>query len=602
MSVPAVLVPPLADDQAALLARLTEDLDTERLWWLSGYMAGLARARPGGAQATVAPVPAAVPGPLERLTIVYGSQTGNAKRLAERLTAQAAEQGVPARLLRADAYPLRELKTERLLYLVISTQGDGDPPDDSRDLVDFLLGARAPALKGLAYAVLSLGDSSYPQFCAIGRRLDERLQSLGAQRLLARGDADVDIDTVAAPWLAQALTAARGTLKPAAPRLGTVTALRSSAPVPAGDHREHPLHARVLANQRITGRAAAAEVRHLELAFDEEAHYAPGDALGVWPRHPPQLVDAVLAAARLDGDSEVTRRGQTLPLRAWLGERLELTRLARPFLETLAQRSGDADLQTLLADADPAALGRLVEQRQVLDALQEWPVPWTAETLVAALRPLAPRLYSIASSQREVEGEVHLALAPVHHRNTRGERWGAASHTLAHAAEGGRLRVFFEPNERFRLPADAARDVIMIGAGTGIAPFRAFLQERTAAGTSGRHWLLFGNRQFREDFLYQREWQEAQRRGRLQRIDLAFSRDRAAKVYVQDRVRERGRELFAWIEGGAYVYVCGSTRMGDAVHQALLDAVAAQRGGDAEAAREYLQALRVQGRYARDVY
>ena len=587
-------VPPLPEDKVDLLARLTDGLDAPGLWWLSGYAAGLA-ARPGAR-------PAAAAEPAARLTVVFGSQTGNAKRLAEQLARQAEAAGLGVRLLRADAYPLRELATEKLLYVVISTQGDGDPPDDARGFVEHLLGKRAPALPGLKFAVLGLGDSSYPQFNATGRQIDERFAALGAQRLFARGEADLDLDTVATPWLSQALDAAREHLRTAAP-LASVTPLRPAAAVSPWS-REKPFAAEVLANQRLTGRGSRKDVRHVELSLEGSGlTYLPGDALGVWPANPPALVETVLAELRLDGGTRVGLDGQDHSLHDWFERHRELTRLSRPFLQAHAARAGSAELQRLLQPENSASLASLLATHQLVDLLQAWPAAWSAEELVAALRPLAPRLYSIASAQSAVGPEAHLTVDHVDYVAPGGRRWGAASHFIAQAGEGRALPVFIEANERFRLPRDSARDVIMIGPGTGVAPFRGFLQERAATGAGGRNWLLFGNPHARHDFLYQLEWQQALKSGQLHRLDLAFSRDQADKVYVQHKLREHGRELFAWIEGGAHLYVCGdASRMARDVEAALLDVIASHGGRDADGAKDYLSQLQQQGRYARDVY
>jgi sulfite reductase (NADPH) flavoprotein alpha-component len=587
---------PLSGDKPALLARLVEDLDPPTLWWLSGYAAALAQAVP-------APSPAPSrgtndPATAARLTVVFGSQTGNAKALAERLAAQAEAAGLPVRLLRADAYPLRELAHERYLQVVISTQGDGDPPDDARALVEHLLGKRAPKLPALKFAVLGLGDASYPKFCEIGRLLDARLAELGATRWLPRADADVDIDTVATPWLAQSLVLAKDALK-AAPPLATVTPLRplhTAAPAAPSVSREAPFAAEVLANQRLTGRGSDRDVRHLELAIAGAGlDYEPGDALGVWPVNAAPLVDTVLARTGLDGDAPATHDGTTLPLRTWLAERRELTRLARPVVAAIAARTQARDLQSLLAPEGSAALANWLRSKQVPDLLASGRGDWSADAIVAALRPLAPRLYSIASSREAVGDEAHLTVAHV--------RDGAASHFLADAAEGAHARVYLERNARFRLPRDAERDIVMIGPGTGVAPFRGFVQHRAAQGARGRNWLLFGNPHFRHDFLYQLEWQQALRDGTLHRLDVAFSRDQPEKIYVQHRLQQAGKDLFGWLEGGAHLYVCGdATRMARDVHASLRTVVATHGHRDDEAAEDYLQQLQQQGRYARDVY
>ncbi|MGH8076918.1 MAG: diflavin oxidoreductase, partial [Lysobacter sp.] len=475
---------PLSPDQVSGLAQLTDGLDSGGLWWLSGYAAGLARsAQVQSARPPTLPSPELQPA--QRLTIIFGSQTGNAKRLAETLARQAESAGLAVRLLRADTYPVRELKNERALYIVISTQGDGDPPDDARGLVEFITGKRAPALKDLKYAVLGLGDSSYPQFCAIGRQLDLRLAELGAERLLARGEADLDFETVADPWLVQALGAAKAALEPQ-PILATVTALRPAAATPATSNREQPFTAELLGNQRITGRNSDRDIRHIELSLEGSGlHYEPGDAIGVWPVNPPALVEAVLDVLGLDGERTVAHAGLTLTLSAWLGTKRELTRLSRPFLAVHAARADSGALNRLLAPDSAATFSRLLAEQQVIDVLLAHPAAWSAEEFVAALRPLTPRLYSIASSRKLVGDEAHLTVAHIEYDMAGDKRWGTASNFLARAAEGTTLPVFVERNERFRLPQDASRDVIMIGPGTGVAPFRGFVQERAAVEASG---------------------------------------------------------------------------------------------------------------------
>lgn len=590
---------PLPEEKTGLLTRLVEGLDQASLHWLSGYAAGLA-AHGAAPVREVAPFAVVDPPAQQALTILFGSQTGNAKRLAEALARDAEASGLAVRLVRADAYPLRELKNERLLYVVISTQGEGDPPDDARGFVDFLAGKRAPRLDDLRFSVLGLGDSSYAQFCAVGARIDARLAELGATRLFARGDADVDVDTIARPWLARALTAARETLKTTAP-LATVTPLRP-ARSPVVWTRERPYGAEVLVNQRISARGATKDIRHIELSLgDSGLSYEPGDALGVWATNPPALVDAVIDALQADAQQAVAHDGQTLPLREWLFTRRELTRLARPFVYAHAQRARHDDLDAQVAS--PIGFAELLSGYQVIDLLRRFPAQWNPQEFIAALRPLTPRLYSIASSPRFVEGEAHLTVARIEYDAFGFRHAGAASEFLGEHGAETRVPVFVEANERFRLPQDPARDVIMIGPGTGVAPFRAFVQERAALGANGRNWLFFGNPHFSTDFLYQVEWQQALKRGELHRLDVAFSRDQSDKVYVQHRLRRSGRDLYAWLENGAHLYLCGdATRMAKDVHAALRDIVIEHGGKNPEDAEAYLGRLSDERRYARDVY
>lgn len=599
MSAALALPTPLSSEHSALLAQFAAGADAGGLLWASGYLAGLARSLEAPASAP------AVAGAITPATVLYGSQTGNARRAAEALHARLEAAGLPARLLRADAYPLRELKDERLLYIAISTQGDGDPPDDALAFVDFLSGKRAPRLPQLKFAVLALGDSSYPQFCAMGQRIDARLAELGATRVADCANADLDVETIAAPWTNTVVGIAQELLKPAAQATashGTVVPLRPHA-VPQAHGRERPFAAEVLANQRITGRGSARDIRHLELSLEGgDLAYEPGDALGVWPRNPPALVDALLAALDFDGDAPVTHAGLELPLREWLSSRREITRLSRPYIARHAAHAGDEALNRLLSPDNAEQLARLLGNRQLIDLLHATPAAWCAEDFIAALRPLQPRLYSIASSRKAVGEEAHLTVAHVEYDSGDGPRWGAASHFLASRGEGHRAEVFIEANERFRLPADGSRDIVMIGPGTGVAPFRGFVQERRENGVTGRNWLLFGNSHARSEFLYQTEWQQALKAGALHRLDLAFSRDQAERIHVQERLREHGRALYAWLENGAHVYVCGALAMGKDVHAALLDVIARERAVEVDAAADYLSALQAQGRYARDVY
>ena len=608
MSSAALALPtPLSPERSALLAQLAAGADASGLLWASGYLAGLARSLDAP---VIAPAPATAVAPA---TIIYGSQTGNARRAAEALHAKLDAAGLPARLLRADAYSTRELANERLLYLVISTQGEGDPPDDAIGLSEFLLGRRAPKLPQLQFAVLGLGDTSYADFCGIARKLDARLVELGATRVQTLGEADLDIDIVAAPWREQALAHARELLKPApATHLATVTPLRPHA-LPAWS-QDKPFVAEVLANQRITGRefrnvgfrkygAVDKDVRHLELSLQGSGlAYEPGDALGIRHRNPDPLVDAVLAATKLDGDALVARDGESLALAEWLRDKRELSRIGRPLLASVAERGAHAELARLLEAQDKSGLAAVFDTHQLIDVLRRWPAGWDADALVAALRPQAQRLYSIASSRKRVGEEAHLTVDALRYQAHGFEHVGAASGFLASLEEGGSLPVYIEPNERFRVPADAARDILMIGPGTGVAPFRGFVQERAETGAAGRNWLLFGAQHFNTGFLYQAEWQDALAKGELHRLDLAFSRDQADRIYVQQRLREAGRDVYDWLQGGAHLYVCGAIAMGKDVHAALLDIVAAHNGGDTEAASDYLSSLQREGRYARDVY
>ncbi|MEZ5468978.1 MAG: flavodoxin domain-containing protein [Lysobacterales bacterium] len=575
---------PLSPQQLDTLNQLLAGSSEAALWWIAGYAAGQAAQR-----SPVAPKPVATAG--KRLTVAYGSQTGNAKAAASALAQQAEAQGLAVRLINLADYSLAELGREQFLAIAISTQGDGDPPDDARIFLKQLASARAPKLTDLRYTVLALGDSSYAKFCEIGRLLDQRLAELGGQALSARADADLDIEQVAAPWRASTVEAAVEAIGKSA---ATVTLLRPAvAPV---THAASRSQAVVLANQRLTARDSELDVRHVELGFVGPAlRYEPGDSLQVRVNNPTVLIDEFLARSGLDGEVKVERGDRRHSLREWLHSERELTRLSLPLLNAIFAAHPEHPLRE--------RGGALLETHQVPDLLAAGKIDWDAQRWVTELAPLKARAYSIASSQASVGDEVHLTVAVRRDEVAGTERLGLASGHLASLAEGAEIEVSVEANPRFRLPADPGRDLIMIGPGTGVAPFRSFLQQRVAEGASGRHWLFFGHRHLRREFLYQTEWLSALKRGQLQRLDVAFSRDQPERRYVQHVLAEQAREWVCWIDAGAHLYVCGDARrMARDVEQALIESIARIRGIDAEAASDELDALASAGRYQRDVY
>ncbi|HEX6396534.1 MAG TPA: assimilatory sulfite reductase (NADPH) flavoprotein subunit [Steroidobacteraceae bacterium] len=620
---------PIPEERRDQLQQLATELNREQLMWLSGYFAGAAAAAPssipgfqsnllGGAQARaqvqapaasahVAPIaPAAAAAPAPSLTIISASHTGNGRKISEKLLAAVQALGVQARMIKAGDYQPREIAKEKLLYVVISTHGDGDPPDEARALYEFLGTKRAPQLPELQYSVLSLGDSSYPKFCEAGRVVDERLAKLGAKRLLPRVDCDVDFEKLAQTWADDALARVReqaDKFKPVGGVAVSAAPAAPAAPVVAELKREQPATAEVLANQRIVGRGALRDVRHLELAFPGLGNlYKPGDALGIVHRNPERAIESVLKATKLDPRATVTHDGKTHSLFEWLRDEREITRIARPLLVAIQERS-KADLSELLDTRNLAPLTKLTATSQVADVLAKYPAEWTAEALVAALRPVHGRVYSIASSPAMVGDEAHLTVAVVGSDTDRKLLAGAASHYVVNTPAESNVQVWIERNDRFRVPVDGARDIIMIGPGTGVAPFRGFLQEREATGASGRNWLFYGGRSLYHDFLYQLEWQQALKRKALHRVDVAFSRDQEKKIYVQHRLKEAGKELYSWLSNGAYLYVCGdASAMAPDVHAALITIVSEQGGMDVDDAAAWVADLTADGRYLRDVY
>lgn len=585
---------PLSDEQQRQLNQALSTLNTQQLVWVSGYLYGLSQS---GSQPVAAT--GAVTAPGGSLTILYGSQTGNAKGVASAIQAQAQARGLPVTLTSMADYKPKQLKKETHLLVVVSTYGEGEPPESAVDLFEQLKKGKVGKLEGLKFAVLGLGDSSYEFFCQTGQDFDSLLTKAGADRIHELASLDVDYQEAAKAWGEQAVNAIAATLS-AGVATSSVAGVVQAAVGHSQYDKANPFPARLSVNQKITGRDSTKDIRHIEISLEESGlTYQPGDALGVWFDNDADLVGEVLALAGRSGD-EATAHGS---LREVLTRNLELTRLHGGFITGLAEISGSAALKDLAGDK--AQVNALVASAQVVDVLKRFPTELSPEQLTGLLRPLTPRLYSIASAQSEVEEEVHLTVGVVRYPQEDGTvRSGAASSYLAdRLAEDAEVRVFVEHNDNFRLPANPDTPVIMVGPGTGIAPFRAFMQEREAQGAEGKNWLFFGNPHFTQDFLYQVEWQRYVKSGLLSKISLAFSRDQANKIYVQDRLREAGLELYQWLEAGAHFYVCGdANHMAKDVQEALLDVIAEHGHKSREEAEEYLSELRRAKRYQRDVY
>ncbi len=577
----------LDEPQLSRLAQAIADLSSEQLLWASGYLAALSN--PANA---VQPI--AQPG----LTILYASQTGNARGVAERLADGAAERGLQARLVSAEDYRPRELLKEKLLYVVISTQGEGEPPESAFELFRYLNVGKAPDLSGLQYAIFGLGDSSYEFFCQAAKDLDERFAVLGGTAVAERVDADVDYDKAAQSWQTQVLHEAERQL-PTADAI--VVPLQPVRTTPRHD-RGHPYVAEVVENRRITTHNALSSVHHIALDIDASAlSYQPGDALGVYFNNAPALVERIIAAGGLTASHAVQVDDATMPLEDALYRHLELSQLHPSVIKAWAALAGGESLQRLCADGQ--GLRDYAASRQVIDLLTEHPAGIDAQQLVDALQALQPRLYSIASSQALYPDELHLTVAKLSYEIGSEPRLGGASGYLTERLSTGEaLPVYVAQNTAFRLPDDPDVPVIMIGAGTGIAPFRAFLQQREASGVTGRQWLVFGNRHFHRDFLYQTDWLAHRKAGRLDRISLAFSRDSDDRPYVQRRLMDEGKEVYRWLDDGARIYVCGGLAMEKAVQASLAEIAQVHAGLGDDAAHAFVDELRSQGRYLKDVY
>ena len=592
---------PLPPELAAQIAAL----NPLQLAWLSGYcwsQAGGQAVQPGIGTPAAAPAPTAPAAEPLRVAVISASQTGNARKVAAELQQRLAAAGVNAVHAAAADYKPKNIAGEQLVLLVTSTQGEGEPPEEALSLYKLLSGKKAPKLSGLKFAVLGLGDSSYPMFCGAGKSFDELLAKLGGERLLERQDCDLEYQAEAVAWLDKIVPLV-GSLAaaPAAAATGTGNASVSPAPAPASAYNKaNPFPATLLARQKITGRDSEKDVRHIEIDLSGSGlQYRAGDALGVWFENDPAVVDEILAAVSLKGDEPVNAGGQGKTVREALLHDWEIGLNTPQFVQGYAEISGNPELKQAAADASAYAAAN-----PIAGIVSQYPAALTAEQLAGLLRPLAPRLYSISSAPEEVGEEVHLTVGVLRYEHNGIPRTGAASGFLGERLEEeGSVRVFVEENPRFRLPENPDTPVIMIGAGTGVAPFRAFMQQRAANGDSGKNWLIFGNQYFTQDFLYQTEWQGWAKDGLLNKYDFAWSRDQEEKIYVQHKIREEAAELWQWLQQGAHIYVCGdASRMAKDVEQALLDTIAEQGGLSADDADEYLDNLRQEGRYQRDVY
>jgi sulfite reductase (NADPH) flavoprotein alpha-component len=588
--------PELTAEQWTQVEALARTVTAEQARWISGYFAGL----DSGLLRGEGFAPAAAPQG-RTLTILYGSETGNGRDLAKSLVATAKERGLAPKLADMADYKVRQIKDEQDLLIIVSTHGEGDPPEPAAPFFEFIESSRAPKLSGLRYSVLALGDSTYEHYCEAGKRLDRRLQELGAERMHDRADCDVDYDEPAAAWSGRLVERLSTDVETATAR---VVSLRPVA-APVVHDKRHPFAATVLENIAVVGRHSSKETRHVELDLSGSGlSYEPGDALGIVPSNDAQVVEQLLEATGLTGDEEVTVKSSSVSLASALTSRFEITAASPRFIEQWVRLNDAKQLAALAAPGAAAERTRFLDDHHVIDIVRRFPAAGVdAASLLAGLRPLQPRLYSLASSRKIVGEEAHITVAPVRYELHGTQRGGVASTHITDRLEmGATIPVYIQENPHFRLPADDV-PIVMIGPGTGVAPFRAFLQEREARAATGRSWLFFGERNLRSDFLYQLEMQQWLKDGVLTELDVAFSRDTAEKVYVQHRMLERSRELFAWLEEGAHLYVCGDEQnMSRDVHEALIRLIGLEGDLSWEEAEDYVRRLSAEHRYQKDVY
>lgn len=595
----------LNEAQWLQLNQVIAPLNSNQLNWVSGYLAGIAHAQ-GGAVAPAAAAPVAEAQNDASLTILYGSQTSNAKGVAEQYQAAAKAAGISASLVNMADYKAKNLKNETHVVVIVSTHGEGDAPDDAVELHEFLASKKAPKLNNLKYSVLGLGDSSYEFFCQTAKDFDERLAALGAKSVVARADCDVDYDSDVETWSEAVTSKFKDDFKSSSHVVAMPGLTRSAAAVAAASNqysKKNPFAATLSESLKITGRDSVKDIRHIEISLEDSGiEYRPGDALGVWFLNDTALVQELLTLVGVDASATVSVKDESFDITTALVEKLELTQSYPGFVTAYAPVAQSEALDALMADK--AKLREYLGERQIIDIIREFPAKLEAQQLVDCLRPLTPRLYSIASSQAEVEDEVHLTVALVEYEAHGHSHQGGASGFLSERLEeGAEVKVFVEKNDNFRLPEDPNTPVIMVGPGTGIAPFRAFMQEREAQEAEGKNWLFFGNPNFTQDFLYQTEWQRFLKDGLLTNISLAFSRDQENKIYVQQRLLENGAEVYQWLEEGAHFYVCGdANKMAKDVHDALVSIVQTHGNKSAKDAESYVTDLRRAKRYQKDVY
>ena len=573
---------PFAEEEIDLLNRVVGPASANQRAWLAGFLAGLDAAAAGA----VAPQPAAPARPAEPLTIVYASESGNSEKLAGDLAKSARKNGLKPTIIDMADLDLSALTTAKRLVFIAATWGEGEPPARAIRAYNELMGEGVPRLEGVEFGVLALGDTAYAEFCAIGKKIDERLAALGGKRIVDRVDCDLDFAEPAGRWIGDAVKAL------APPNAGGRVIEVDFGAKPALALNNDVVEAEIIEYVDLNSSRSDKETIHLALSFEGGAPaYEPGDSLDLYPENDPAYVDDLLRAAGLSGDEK---------LRAEFIKSRDVTTLSLKTVETYASSTGHQYVKTLL---DEGQAKEWIVGRQLIDLIATFPIALDAEKLRALTRPLAPRAYSIASSRREVGDEAHLLISAVRYESRGRARKGVASSYVAERLKrGDRVRVKVKPNKHFALPAPD-KDIIMVGPGTGVAPFRAFVQERRATEATGRSWLFFGDRHFTHDFLYQLDWQDALKDGALTRMDVAFSRDTPEKIYVQHKLWDRRAELIEWLDGGALFYVCGDAKaMAKDVRAALVRAYADVKALSPEAAEQAVVTLEREKRYLQDTY
>ncbi|MDA7026156.1 assimilatory sulfite reductase (NADPH) flavoprotein subunit [Bacillus sp. CLL-7-23] len=580
---------PFNQEQTELLNRLLPTLTPSQKIWLSGYLAAPLATLPNETGQNVS----------KDVTILYGSQTGNAEGLANHVGKRLRESGFQATVSAMNDFKPKQLKQLKHLLIVVSTHGEGEPPDNALSFYEYLHSKRAPKLDDLYFSVLALGDRSYQFFCQTGKDFDQRLKELGGARLYPRVDCDLDYDEPADKWLEGVL----GELNQSENRNSTLPTATTSQAGETVYSRKNPFRAEVLENLNLNGRGSNKETRHLELSLEGSGlTYKPGDVIGIYPENDPELVDMLLKELKWDPKEVVivNKQDESMSLKEALTSYFEITVLTKKLIQKAAEWSNQPSLK-----GNETKIKAYLEGRDLLDFVRDFgPFNTSAQQFVSILRKMPARLYSIASSFMAYPDEVHITIGAVRYEAHGRKRKGVCSTLCSERIQpGDTLPVYIQTNQNFKLPENSDTPIVMVGPGTGVAPFRSFMQEREEAGATGKSWMFFGDQHFVTDFLYQTECQQWLKTGVLTKMDVAFSRDSAEKVYVQHRMLEHSKELFEWLEDGAVFYVCGDKKkMAKDVHHTLLEILQKEGNMSFEKAEAYLTELKQQKRYQRDVY
>jgi sulfite reductase (NADPH) flavoprotein alpha-component len=604
---------PFNEEQREYLNRLIPTLTEAQKIWLCGFLSYPFIA---GYEQSVQVDQTAAPKmeqsiQTREVTVLFGSETGNGQSLASTIVEKLQAKQLPVQSFSMDDFKPQNLKKVQDLLIITSTHGEGEPPENARSFYEFLHSKRAPKLENVRFSVLALGDESYEFFCQTGKDFDKRLEELGGERLYPRVDCDVDFEDPAEQWMSGVVAVLHETSNANASAISVsekqaaATLLEEKQSVYS---KKNPYPAEVLENISLNGRGSNKETRHLVLSLEDSGlTFEPGDSLAILPENDPELVDSLINELGWNPEEsvQINEEGDIYSLRKALLSKFEITRLTKSFIQAAAELFHHEELKKLAEPGNEEKVKAYLDGRDLLDFVRDFPpVQLKPVDFIQILRKLPARQYSIASSLKANPDEVHLTISTVRFQAHGRNRKGVCSSQIAERIQpGDMLPIYVDQNPNFKLPSNPDTPIIMIGPGTGVAPFRAFLQEREAEGVTGKSWLFFGDQHFSSDFLYQVEWQKWLKNGVLTKMDVAFSRDQAEKVYVQHRMLEKRKEFYQWLEEGAVVYVCGDEKhMARDVHQTILTILEKEGGLTSEQAAVYLDQMRKQKRYQRDVY